>query len=327
MDSSIFALEIDQAYKKYPNLTALNHLSFKVPKGEFFGLLGPNGAGKSTLIKSIVGLQSLTSGQIRVFGLDHQKQTAQAKQLIGYAPQDVNLDNFFSIRRTLEYQAGYFGFSAQEAKNRTTELLSQFDLLDKQDEQFFRLSGGMQKRCLIAKALVSNPKLLILDEPTAGVDVEQRHQLWKTLRMLKQQGTTIILTTHYIDEAETLCDRVAIIHAGAIQEIDSPKALIQKHTTTQLDMLFNTPASDSLKAQLKEHHFMFKENENSLHFQFDKLASHLPHLMRITANEPNLNILDIHIKPGTLESVFLKLTGQRFDQANSPNNVEHSQKG
>lgn len=223
------ALKIVNAKKNYKGLEALKGVNLEVKKGEFFGLLGPNGAGKTTLIQSIVGLCRLSDGAINVGGYDSVTQASLSHALLGYSPQDINLDRFFSIRRILMYQAGFFGVPRKQRTKLVDTLLKQFDLTQKASIPYYRLSGGMQKRLLIAKAMVGNPQILILDEPTAGIDVEQRHALWDYLRKLKKGGTTIILTTHYIDEAEALCDRVAIIHLGEIKELGTPWELIDKY--------------------------------------------------------------------------------------------------
>lgn len=223
------ALKIVNAKKNYKGLEALKGIDLEIKKGEFFGLLGPNGAGKTTLIQCIVGLCRLSDGTINVGGYDSINQASLSHALLGYSPQDINLDRFFSIRRILMYQAGFFGIPRKQRPALVDTLLKQFDLTQKASIPYYRLSGGMQKRLLIAKAMVGNPQILILDEPTAGVDVEQRHALWDYLRKLKKGGTTIILTTHYIDEAETLCDRVAIIHLGEIKELGTPRELVDRY--------------------------------------------------------------------------------------------------
>lgn len=223
------ALSIVNAKKNYGPVAALKGINLEVKKGEFFGLLGPNGAGKTTLIRSIVGLTMLDCGTIGVFGHDVRKDYLKTRALIGFSPQEVNLDRFFSIKKILLYQAGFFGLKKPRQKEIVESLLHQFRLEEKADLPYYRLSGGMQKRVLIAKAMVGLPKVLILDEPTAGVDVEQRHELWSYLRGLNKEGTTIILTTHYIDEAEELCKRIAIIHLGEIREDGSPEALMKKY--------------------------------------------------------------------------------------------------
>ncbi|MDO8519815.1 MAG: ABC transporter ATP-binding protein [Deltaproteobacteria bacterium] len=223
------ALSIVNAKKSFGPVAALKGINLEIPRGEFFGLLGPNGAGKTTLIRSIVGLALLDSGSISVYGNDVRKDFLKTRSLIGYSPQEVNLDRFFSIRKILLYQAGFFGAKKARQKEIVDKLLHQFRLEEKANSPYYRLSGGMQKRLLIAKAMVGLPKVLILDEPTAGVDVEQRHELWNYLRGLNKEGTTILLTTHYIDEAEELCNRISIIHLGEIREDGSPQDLMKKY--------------------------------------------------------------------------------------------------
>ena len=195
----MIAISIDNVFKTYKKVQALKGVSLEIRKGEFFGLLGPNGAGKTTLIKTIVGLARATSGSARVFGMD------------------------------VEFQGGYYGLSRKERKERAQELMSQFGLTEKAEDEYWKLSGGLQKRVLVARSLMSRPKILILDEPTAGVDVEQRHELWAYLKGLNRDRTTIVMTTHYIDEAEELCERVGIIDFGKIIEIGPPHKLIERH--------------------------------------------------------------------------------------------------
>ncbi len=223
------AISIVNVKKSFGSLLALKGINLEIKEGEFFGLLGPNGAGKTTLISSIVGLCRLSEGKIGVLGHDVERQYLQSRRLVGYSPQEVNLDRFFSIRKILTFQAGFFGVRRSDRKQLIDRLLNQFRLEDKANQPYYRLSGGMQKRVLIAKALVGNPKILILDEPTAGVDVEQRLELWNFLRGLNRDGTTIILTTHYIDEAEELCQQVGIIHLGEIRELGTPAELIDRY--------------------------------------------------------------------------------------------------
>jgi ABC-2 type transport system ATP-binding protein len=202
------AVSLDNVFKSYKRVNALNGVSLAVPEGEFFGLLGPNGAGKTTLIKAVVGSHARAPGRCRFFGSDVRKEPLTTKAVIGLSPQEPNIDRYFTVRRTLEFQGGYFGLGRKERRLRADELLEQFALADKADEEYWKLSGGMQKRVLVARSLMTSPRILILDEPTAGVDVEQRHELWAYLKGLNRNRTTIILTTHYIDEAEELCDRV-----------------------------------------------------------------------------------------------------------------------
>lgn len=223
------AITIESLKKHYKSIEALSSISLQIPCGEFFGLLGPNGAGKTTLIKSIVGLAKPTSGHICVFGKNVQEHPLETKAVIGLSPQEQNIDRYFTVGKILEFQGGYFGLKRKARRQKCEELLEKFNLADKVNEEFWKLSGGMQRRVMVARSMMSSPKILILDEPTAGVDVEQRHELWNFLKNLNRDGTTIILTTHYIDEAELLCERVGIIDHGKIVELGSPKDLIQKH--------------------------------------------------------------------------------------------------
>lgn len=231
-------IRIVDVEKMYGELRALDRVSLAIPKGEFFGLLGPNGAGKTTLISCLVGLVRPTAGRIFVQELDVWQQPLATKRLIGFSPQDVNVEYFFPIHRVLEFQGGYYGLSRTQSRDRAEALLRRFGIWEKRSEQYFRLSGGMKRRLIIVRALMGRPQVLILDEPTAGVDVEQRHELWQVLRELRAEGVTIILTTHYIDEAETLCDRVGIIDHGRIVELDNPHALIQRHGVRRLEEVF-----------------------------------------------------------------------------------------
>ncbi|MEJ7789447.1 MAG: ABC transporter ATP-binding protein [Thermoleophilaceae bacterium] len=211
------ALEITDLVKRYPTGTeALREVSLDIETGEFFGLLGPNGAGKSTLIHCATGLAQPTSGSIRVFGHDAIDHYAEARLAVGLAPQDLNLDWFLTLEETLDYHGGYFGMPKKERKERTAELLEAFSLSEKKDERTQTLSGGMKRRLILARALMHRPRLLILDEPTAGVDVELRLELWQYVQRINEEGTTILLTTHYLEEAERLCDKIAFINDGQI---------------------------------------------------------------------------------------------------------------
>src|SRR3954463_966613 len=211
------ALHIENLEKRSPTGTeALKGVSLHIEEGEFFGLLGPNGAGKSTLIHCTTGLAQPTGGSIEVFGHDATDNYAEARQAVGLAPQEVNLDWFLTVGETLDYHAGYFGMPKRERRERAEELLETFSLTEKRDERTRTLSGGMKRRVVLARAMMHRPRLLILDEPTAGVDVELRLELWHYVQRINQEGTSILLTTHYIEEAEQLCDRIAFINEGKI---------------------------------------------------------------------------------------------------------------
>ena len=211
------ALDIKDLEKRYPTgVEALRGVSIEVGEGELFGLLGPNGAGKSTLIHCATGLAQPTGGSIEIFGNDAIDNYAAARQAVGLAPQEANIDWFLTAEETLDYHAGYFGMPRKERRERTRELLETFSLTEKRDERTRTLSGGMKRRLILARAMMHRPRLLILDEPTAGVDVELRLELWHYVQKINQEGTTILLTTHYLEEAEQLCDRIAFIAEGQI---------------------------------------------------------------------------------------------------------------
>lgn len=210
------ALEIQQLTKRYEKSTAVEKLSLSVGQGEFFGFLGPNGAGKSSTIHCITGIAKITSGSIKVFGYDVEDDYRNARAQIGLSPQEPNIDIFSTTYRVLDYVAGYYGMPGHERAGRIDHLLERFELTKHRDKEFRALSGGLKRRVMLARAMVHNPKLLILDEPTAGVDVELRHELWEYLRELNNEGKTIILTSHYLEEVELLCERVAIINQGKI---------------------------------------------------------------------------------------------------------------
>ncbi len=212
------ALRIEDLVKRYATgVEALRGVSVEIEPGELFGLLGPNGAGKSTLIHCTTGLAQATSGKIEVFGHDALgKNYGEARQAVGLAPQEVNLDWFLTVEETLDYHAGYFGMPKRERRERTRERLETFSLTEKRDERTRTLSGGMKRRVVLARAMMHRPRMLILDEPTAGVDVELRLELWHYVKRINEEGTSILLTTHYIEEAEQLCDRIAFINEGQI---------------------------------------------------------------------------------------------------------------
>ena len=230
------ALEITNLVKRYPTGTeALKSVSLDIETGEFFGLLGPNGAGKSTLIHCITGLAQPTAGDVRVFGNDAFHHYQEARLAVGLAPQDVNLDFFLTVEETLDYHGGYFGMPKKERRERAKELLETFSLTEKRDDRTRTLSGGMKRRLILARALMHRPKLLILDEPTAGVDVELRLELWHYVQRINAEGTTILLTTHYLEEAEQLCSRIAFINQGELVAQGSSGELASKFGVSSLE--------------------------------------------------------------------------------------------
>ncbi len=236
------ALEVKDLVKRYPTGTeALRGVSLDIREGEFFGLLGPNGAGKSTLIHCATGLAQPTSGSIRVFGHDAIEHYGRARRAVGLAPQDVNLDFFLTLEETLDFHGGYFGMPRKERRERIDELLDAFSLSAKKNDRTRTLSGGMKRRLILARALMHRPRLLILDEPTAGVDVELRLELWHYVQRINAEGTTILLTTHYLEEAEQLCDRIAFINNGEI---------VASGTTPELESRFGVSSLEDAYLEL-----------------------------------------------------------------------------
>jgi ABC-2 type transport system ATP-binding protein len=232
----MYALAIKDLIKRYPTGTeALKGVSLEIEEGEFYGLLGPNGAGKSTLIHCTTGLAQPTSGSIEVFGHDAVHHYGEARLAVGLAPQEPNLDWFLTIEESLDFHAGYFGMNRKDRRERATELLEAFSLTDKRHEKTRFLSGGMKRRLILARALMHRPKLLILDEPTAGVDVELRLELWHYVQRINQEGTTILLTTHYLEEAEQLCNKIAFINGGQIVATGTSADLSREYGVSSLE--------------------------------------------------------------------------------------------
>jgi len=222
------AIEVRQVHKHFGALHALNNIDLEINTGEFFALLGPNGAGKTTLINIIAGLTLASSGSVRVMGHDVIAEYREARRMLGVVPQELVFDPFFTVRETLMFQSGYFGLK----KNNSwiDEIIHHLDLADKADTNMRSLSGGMKRRVLVAQALVHKPPVIILDEPTAGVDVELRQSLWRFIKQLNHNGHTIVLTTHYLEEAETLCNRVAMLKNGSIIVLDDVRNLISSNS-------------------------------------------------------------------------------------------------
>ncbi|MFZ5446722.1 MAG: ABC transporter ATP-binding protein [Myxococcota bacterium] len=232
-------LEVENLVKQYGSHRALDGVSLRIDAGEIFALLGPNGAGKTTLIGSVCGLVRRTSGRIALFGEDLERDPVSPRYRVGLVPQEINFDPFFSVRESLRIQQGYFGQPRDEA--RIDELLAALSLTAKADAQTRALSGGMKRRLLIAKALVHRPKLVFLDEPTAGVDVELRRDLWSYVRRLRAEGTTVVLTTHYLEEAEELADRVGVIDGGKLLLVEEKSALLRRLGERTLTVHFTAP--------------------------------------------------------------------------------------
>jgi ABC-2 type transport system ATP-binding protein len=237
-ESAPAALTIRGLRKVYRGgLTAVSDLDLELRDGAFFGLLGPNGAGKTTLIGSVCNIVAPTAGELTIFGHDHR--TRAARHLIGLAEQEINVDRFLSVRQLLIYHAGYHGIGRKTARQRADELLQVFALEHKADNRAYELSGGMQRRLVLARALIHRPRLLILDEPTAGVDVALRSEIWRMANELNAAGTTILLTTHYLQEAETLCDEFALIVAGAIVDRGTASSLRDRHQARDIAEVYD----------------------------------------------------------------------------------------
>ena len=281
---------------------ALNDLNLDVKEGEIFGLLGPNGAGKTTFINILAGTVMKTAGQVNVWGFDLDKNPRQVRASVGIVPQEVNLDPFFSPRKLLELQAGLYGI---KEKDRITDTILKLVSLEKQANSYARsLSGGMKRRLLMAKALVHQPPIVILDEPTAGVDVELRQNLWKNVKLLNELGVTIILTTHYLEEAEEMCGKIAILNKGNIVALDSTKNLLDriqtKKVTFKTDIKININDGDleSLK--------IVSQLDNEVCVSYEKSKINMEELINLIKKN-NVKIIDISTDDGDLEDVFLRL--------------------
>ena len=228
------AIQVEQVSKRYGSLQALAEVSLEIAPGEFFGLLGPNGAGKTTLISILAGLTIATGGSARVMGFDVRKQYREARRALGVVPQELVFDPFFTVREALTIQAGYFGI--RNGRDWIDEVMHHLDLEDKADTNMRALSGGMKRRVLVAQALVHKPPVIVLDEPTAGVDVELRQALWRFIRRLNADGHTVVLTTHYLEEAEALCGRIAMLKEGKIVALDTTQNLLRLHSGCYVEL-------------------------------------------------------------------------------------------
>ena len=304
---ALSAENLTKIYSKNNNLSenvlALNKLNLEVKKGEIFGLLGPNGAGKTTFINILGGTVTKTSGNVTVWGFNLDKNPRQVRASIGIVPQEVNFDPFFSPKKLLELQAGFYGVKESE---RITELILKTVSLEKQANAYTRsLSGGMKRRLLIAKAMVHQPPILFLDEPTAGVDVELRKNLWDNVKELKSAGVTIFLTTHYLYEAQEMCDRIGIINKGNLVALDSTEKLLERIESKTIKFKvknltqFDKIRLDGVKFSKNDTGMTAVYNKNK--FRFDQI---------IDAVKNNAEILDISIDDGDLEDIFLQVTNK-----------------
>lgn len=298
------AVAIRGVHKHYRTVHALRGVDLEIQRGEFFGLLGPNGAGKSTLINILAGLAHMDTGSVAVLGHDTVKNYRQARRALGIVPQELVYDPFFSVREVLRLQAGYFGLG-RENDDWIEELLQALILVDKADTNMRSLSGGMKRRVLVAQALVHRPQVVVLDEPTAGVDVDLRQSLWQFIRRLHGEGHTIVLTTHYLEEAEALCDRIAILDRGAVIALDTKQGLLARGMDSVMFSVHTerpvTQLPPTLEAKVKQR----RGNELilQLHRHSDSIADVVDSL-----RAQGVVITDLHTEKPDLEDVFLELT-------------------
>ncbi len=295
------AIRIRGLVKQYGDKRAVDGIDLTVPDGAFFGLLGPNGAGKTTTIGALTGLVRPTAGSIEVFGTDVWKEPAKAKSMIGVCPQEPNFDDFLGLERILAYQAGYFGYDYDQSLDRARELLRAFDLYEYRNKRTSTLSGGMKRRLLLARALMHKPRLLILDEPTAGVDVELRRSLWDYVRKLNDEGMTVLLTTHYLEEAEALCDNVTVIDQGNVIESGSPDHLRAKYGHRRVVI---TP--EHMPDALDMGDFTV-DPRGRLVLESAEPTAGMRHMLRVL-DAANVDVLDIEVSQSRLEDVFVHLT-------------------
>lgn len=304
----MYALEINHLKKTYNNGTeALKGVDLKVMEGDFFALLGSNGAGKSTTIGIVSGLVNKSAGSVKIFGFDYDTHQAQAKSCIGLVPQEFNFNQFERVIEILVNQGGYYGIPRELAYERAETYLKQLELWDKRNDMARELSGGMKRRLMIARALIHQPKLLILDEPTAGVDIEIRRSMWEFLTKINEQGTTIILTTHYLEEAESLCKNIAIIDHGCTIEDTSMKALLSQLNTETFILYLQSPINDThdLKSEDLSPFDIHIVDENTLEISIHEKMQFNQLFLLLT--EKGINVTSMRNKTNRLEQLFMCL--------------------
>ena len=296
-------IEVSGLSKKYAsaNSFALDHIDLTINSGSIFGLLGPNGAGKSTFINILSGLTNKSSGVVKVCGIDLDENPKTVRGNIGVVPQEINIDPFFSPIQIMDIQAGLYGVKKENNKN--LEILKNLDLFEKAKAYSRSLSGGMKRRLMVAKAMVHNPPLLILDEPTAGVDVELRSKLWDSIRTLNKKGVTIILTTHYLKEAEILCDRIAVINKGKVIACDEKKKFMQLLDEKELIIEFSEQIK-KIPSEIKK--YCKKKEKKSLTLKFKKSKISTADIIKIFV-EKKFKLKEISTKESDLEDIFIKL--------------------
>ena len=298
------AIRIDNVKKRYGALQALGGVSLDIAQGEFFGLLGPNGAGKTTLISIIAGLARADQGTVSIHGHDVVSDYRAARKAIGVVPQELVFDPFFTVRETLRMQSGYFGVSSNDAW--IDEVLHELGLTDKADTNMRKLSGGMKRRVLVAQALVHKPPVIMLDEPTAGVDVELRQTLWNFIGRLNREGHTVVLTTHYLEEAQALCNRIAMLKTGQVVALDSTAALIRRISGSQLVVkLAGGSLPASLHALVSHPDELLRGSQYTLRVNHHDEVEPLPATIRAAG----LKIEDLQLHQADLEDVFIQIMG------------------
>lgn len=300
------AVSIENLHKRFGGLHALKGIDFSIERGEFFGLLGPNGAGKSTLINCLAGLVRPDSGRLSVMGHDVAAEYRRTRRLLGVVPQELVYDPFFQVREALQFQAGYFGLG-KENNDWIEELLVTLNLADRATTNMRALSGGMKRRVLIGQALVHKPPVVVLDEPTAGVDVELRQSLWRFIKRLHAEGHTIVLTTHYLEEAENLCERIAILDHGAAVALETKTELLARGICRSLHVVASHKI-ESLPDQLREKVQYMNGHSMELRLRKDKdsIVSVLDSI-----RDAGIDVIDIKVEEDKLEDVFVQLTGAR----------------
>ncbi len=299
------AIEIQSVQKTYStkkgDVHALKNLDLAVEEGEFFGLLGPNGAGKSTLINILAGITQKNSGKAMVFGKDIDEDPSFVKNSVGIVPQELAFDSFFDVNKVLRYQFGYYNQKVDEAY--LADLLDRLSLTDKLHSKLRELSGGMKRRVMIARALIHRPKVIVLDEPTAGVDVELRHDLYDLVRELNKQGTTIVLTSHYLEEVELLCERIAIINKGELVALDTKKALKDRFQSTRKFVIALAKSISTVPPQLA----VFSPEINGMQLTLTFEESDYKRVLSAVANA-DLPMMNFRVIEPSLEDVFLQMT-------------------
>ena len=300
------AIVFKNVRKNYGQLKAVDGISLAIEEGEFFGLLGPNGAGKSTLINMLAGLARPTEGSISAMGFDVIKDYQNARHSLGIVPQELVFDPFFNVREMLRFQAGYFG-KGKSNDIWVDEIIERLDLTSKASTNMRMLSGGMKRRALIAQALVHRPPIIVLDEPTAGVDVELRQRLWSFIKDLNQEGHTIVLTTHYLEEAEALCNRVAMLRTGKVVALDTTSNLLKKFAAKNLKLRLSSRKIINLSKIIKGINFSIDRDFYT--FELRKITDVTKIISAL--NNSSIDILDMETVDQDLENIFLKLTGNK----------------